>query len=198
LREADALDFPPGERWAYSNSNYFLLGQIVLQVTGDDLGAFLDREVFGPLGLDAVMEPTAAIPSKATSYARDGDRWVVADSPWEQLGDGGIQTTPTQLVKWATQYWAPTIGGADVNTIRLTDAIDTGDSGRYGFGIIEAPIEGVRTLTHAGGWAGFVTSFVVAPDERLVVTGTCNSTSPHLEIAPPYYEVGISILLDWL
>ena len=53
------LDFAPGTKWEYSNSNYFLLSQVVLAVTGEDLGAFLAAEVFEPLGLDMVMDPIA-------------------------------------------------------------------------------------------------------------------------------------------
>jgi CubicO group peptidase (beta-lactamase class C family) len=174
LGEATELDFDPGARFEYSNSNYFLLGQVVLRVTGADLGVFLEREVFGPLGMRAVMDPTATIPGKAKSYTKEDGRWVSADSRWTQLGDGAVQTTPTELVKWASQYWAPTVGGADINALRFEDAPDEGDGdSRYGFGISERVEGGTRFLEHDGGWGGFLTAFVVVPSERLVITGTC-------------------------
>ena len=74
LAEVTELEFEPGTSWAYSNSNYFLMGQVVLAVTGDDLGTFLADEVFGPLDLDMVMDPTAVIEEKAISYEGEGDR----------------------------------------------------------------------------------------------------------------------------
>ena len=53
------LEFAPGTRWEYSNSNYFLLSQVVHAVTGQDLGSFLTGEVFAPLALEMVLDPTS-------------------------------------------------------------------------------------------------------------------------------------------
>jgi CubicO group peptidase (beta-lactamase class C family) len=197
LAKATDLEFAPGSQFSYSNSNYFLLAQIVLSVTGDDLGAFLATEVFEPLQLDAVMDPTAQIPAKATSYSPNGDGWLVADSPWQQLGDGGIQTTPTQLVKWASEYWAPTIGPDDINSQRLADAVDEGSGiGSYGFGITETTVDGEPVLSHSGGWGGFVTTFVVDPARKLAVAGTCTATPTWADPSEP--DIGASIMRFWL
>jgi len=190
------LAFEPGSRFEYSNSNYFLLGQVVLAVTGDDLAAFLASEVFGPLGLDAVMDPTGSIPHKAVSYARVDGNWEVADSGWEQLGDGAVQTTPSELVKWASQYWDPTLGGAKLLAARFEDAVAAPDlgGGRYGAGIIEIDVPGLgRIVTHGGGWGGFVTAFTILPDAHLAFAGTC--TSPDLPSVQQ--DPSLEILSAW-
>jgi CubicO group peptidase (beta-lactamase class C family) len=200
LNEATKLRFEPGTQWEYSNSNYFLLGQVVLNVTGEDLGTFLARQVFEPLDLQAVMDPTAKIVEKATSYGDAGGTWQVADSPWTQLGDGGVQTTPTELVHWASQYWAPTIGSPDINALRFDDAVpvdaQAASVSKYGFGMGEFQLDGHRVLSHSGGWGGFVTKFVVVPDEQLVVTGTC--TAPESVPVGDSGDVGLDILQAWL
>jgi len=200
LNEATQLRFEPGTGWEYSNSNYFLLAQVVLNVTGDDLGTFLSSEVFAPLDLRAAMDPTAAIAEKATSYGDAGGKWQVADSPWTQLGDGGVQTTPSELVHWASQYWAPTIGGPDINAVRFDDAVEVdpeeASAPRYGFGMIEFDLDGRRVLSHSGGWGGFVTTFLVVPDEQLVVTGTC--IAPESVPVTDSGDEGIDILRAWL
>jgi CubicO group peptidase (beta-lactamase class C family) len=194
LGKVTELNFAPATSWEYSNSNYFLLGQIVLAVTGDDLGAFLAREVFTPLRMDAVMDPTRTIPSKANSYGRDGDRWVNADSPWQQLGDGAIQTTPSELLKWASEYWEPTIGPKDVNTKRFASASKTDEDNRYGFGIMESVVDGRRILEHSGGWGGFVTSFVVDPVAQVAVAATCAAP----ESIPTALESSTHVLDFWI
>jgi CubicO group peptidase (beta-lactamase class C family) len=171
------LRFAPGASWEYSNSNYFLLSQVVLAVTGQDLGAFLAAEVFGPLGLDMVMDPIAAIEEKAVSYEQVGGEWQVADSRWlPTIGAGSIQTTPSQLVEWAAQYWEPTIGATTINAERFEGAVDTPE-GKYGAGIVEADIGGDvgRMLTHNGHWGGFFTVLSVAPDHRVAVAVSCTS-----------------------
>jgi CubicO group peptidase (beta-lactamase class C family) len=184
LGAAPDLDFEPGTQWAYSNSNYFLLAEIVEVVTGRDLGSFLATEVFEPLDLAMVMDPTAIIESKAFSYERQGDEWASADSRWEQLGDGGIQTTPTELVNWAAEYGEATIGAADINEQRVAGAVEVASpSGAYGAGIFELEVEGIgRVLSHSGGWGGFVTLFAVAPNRQVAAAATCTSPETFSEL----------------
>jgi CubicO group peptidase (beta-lactamase class C family) len=192
------LDFEPGERFEYSNSNYFLLAEIVESVTGDDLGVFLAERVFMPLDLDAVMDPTAELDGVAQSYELEGDELVDADSPWTQLGDGAIRTTPTQLVRWAAQYTDPTIGGDELQQLRFEGATDVSaefgiPGARYGYGIVEAELAGTRVLTHSGGWGGFVTTFFVAPDLGVAAAGTCTSPA----VAPADGDPGFDLIGIW-
>ncbi|HZX53479.1 MAG TPA: serine hydrolase domain-containing protein, partial [Ilumatobacteraceae bacterium] len=174
------LRFAPGSSWEYSNSNYFLLSQVVQAVTGDDLPTFLATEVFEPLGLDMVMDPIAAIDEKAVSYTQVAGQWQIADSRWETIGSGSIQTTPSQLVKWATQYWEPTIGASTINAERFDTAVEThqgGVFGAYGAGMFEADMGSDigRVILHTGGWAGFATAFYVATEHRVALAVSCNS-----------------------
>jgi D-alanyl-D-alanine carboxypeptidase len=54
---ADApLDFPPGERWSYSNTGYFLLGMLIEKVTGKAYGAFLHERIFFTLAEDGKID----------------------------------------------------------------------------------------------------------------------------------------------
>ena len=202
LAKAPTLNFPAGTSWEYSNSNYFLMGQIVLKVTGSDVGIFVGTEVFKPIGMKAMMDATTIPVGKSKSYALNGDKWDNADNFWTQLGDGGIQTTPTELLKWGVQYWNPTVGGADINKTRFTDAAAVKDetnalppNTKYGYGIIETSRKGQRLVTHSGGWGGFVTTFMVVPQEKLVIAGTCASQ----DVLPvPTRDTGEVLLDIWL
>jgi hypothetical protein len=42
------LDFPPGEKWSYSNSNYVLLGKIIERVAGQAYEDCLRTCIFEP------------------------------------------------------------------------------------------------------------------------------------------------------
>ena len=162
----------------YSNSNYFLLSKVVQAVTGDDLGTFLAAALFQPLGLDMVLDPTAAIEGKAVSYEQVDGKWQVADSRWvPTIGPGSIQTTPSQLVTWASQYWEPTVGATSINAERFEGAVDTGQGGRYGAGLFERDTgrDLGRVLTHDGAWGGFRTVFSVASEHRVAVAVSCTS-----------------------
>ena len=49
------LDFEPGTKWQYSNTNYVIAGVIVEKVSGMPLLQFLSQKVFTPLGMKSVM-----------------------------------------------------------------------------------------------------------------------------------------------
>lgn len=171
LAAVPELEFKPGARYEYSNSNYLLLGEIVHRVSGKPLPDYLNAEIFQPLSLAMVMDPVARIPDKAISYTGENQ---VADSPWEQVGDGGIQTTPSQLVRWADNYRTGKVGGPKLLDAQLAGAVETepGGGDRYGAGIF-AMADG--TLYHDGAWAGFVTAFRISSDRRMSVAISCNA-----------------------
>lgn len=50
------LDFDPGTRWQYSNTNYVVAGQIVERVTGGPFFAFLAKRVLEPLGMTSPID----------------------------------------------------------------------------------------------------------------------------------------------
>src|SRR5205823_949569 len=51
-KEKFPLDFTPGRKHQYNNSNYMLLAAIIERVAKKSYGAFLHDEVFKPLGMD--------------------------------------------------------------------------------------------------------------------------------------------------
>jgi CubicO group peptidase (beta-lactamase class C family) len=177
LAAAPELTFDPGTRYEYSNSNYLLLGEIVHRVSGQPLPDFLSTRIFQPLGLGMVLDPVGRIPDKALSYTKSGNgnqgEYQVADSPWEQVGDGGIQTAPSQLVRWGDNYRTGKVGGQALLDAQLAGAVETepGGGDRYGAGIFSLA-NGM--LDHDGAWAGFVSAFRVSSDRRTTVAISCN------------------------
>ncbi|OBI06142.1 serine hydrolase domain-containing protein [Mycobacterium scrofulaceum] len=171
LAGVDQLEYEPGSRFEYSNSNYLLLGEIVHRTAREPLPEYLAGQFFRPLGLNMVVDPTGSILGKAVGYDKDGK--AVA-SGWEQVGDGGIQTTPSQLVRWADNYRTGRVGGPALLRAQLAGAVPTEPDGgdRYGAGIYILP-NGV--LDHDGFWAGFVTAFRVSTDRATSLAISCNT-----------------------
>ena len=62
----------------------------------------------------------AVVPRRATGYEPAGTGFRVALSNWEQLGDGAVQTSIADLLKWDANFYAPTVGGA-----RLVQALQS-------------------------------------------------------------------------
>ncbi len=64
------IDFAPGERWAYNNSGYILLGAIIEKVAGTSYEAFMQKNIFDPLGLKHTCygSATRIIPRRIPGY----------------------------------------------------------------------------------------------------------------------------------
>ncbi|HEY7479987.1 MAG TPA: serine hydrolase [Gemmatimonadales bacterium] len=97
------LEFEPGARTSYSNSNYSLLALIIEQVSGQAYGDFMRDSIFVPLGLSATLhdgDMTRLIPDRATGTEPDGvkglrfPRYV----DWSaRTGSGSVVTTAGDL-----------------------------------------------------------------------------------------------------
>ena len=66
------LDFDPGTRWQYSNTNYVVAGRIVERVTGGPFFAFLSKRILQPLGMTSAIDLAEQTlgPSDAAGYTR--------------------------------------------------------------------------------------------------------------------------------
>ncbi|MFJ6779030.1 serine hydrolase domain-containing protein [Streptomyces yangpuensis] len=174
---------PPGKRFSYSNSNYVLLAHVVEKVTGQPFAAFLQREFFTPLHLRMVMSPAVEVPGKAKSYAEKDGSFTPDSSPWKPYGDGSVQTTPGEMVRWADNYRTGRVGGPELLTGVTRGAVNVGDvlrgrgieEGRYGAGMLLLPD---NSLVHRGDWEQFHSTFKVAPDRNTAVTVVCNADAP--------------------
>ncbi|WP_435017880.1 serine hydrolase domain-containing protein [Tundrisphaera sp. TA3] len=171
----EPLEFPPGTRWAYSNTNYVLLGMIVAKAGETSLAAFCRDRIFEPLGMKStrVNDPRAIIPRRAAGYERS---WgVLRLSEWispslAATGDGAVVSTALDLAKWEAaldgdrllpratlrEMWTPG---------RLADGKPTG----YGFGWVIGERRGRPVLEHAGGFPGTSAYIGRFPDEKLSV-----------------------------
>jgi CubicO group peptidase (beta-lactamase class C family) len=69
------LKFEPGTKYAYSNTNYLLLGYIVEQISGLAYGDYLEKNILEPLGMTntGVFDINHPPPDMATGYMQPGE-----------------------------------------------------------------------------------------------------------------------------
>ena len=67
---AQPLEFPPGQKWSYSNSGYMVLGILIQRVSGQFYGDMLRDRIFKPLGMDTarVISEADIVPNRAAGY----------------------------------------------------------------------------------------------------------------------------------
>lgn len=183
ILEGRKLAWDAGTRFEYSNTNYLLLGIRIARTLGTPLPDVLRDHVFRPLGLDLVMDPLGRVPDRATSFDEDGRP---ADSIWEQVGDGAVWASPSELARWGDS-WSTAPFGEDVLRRQLaTVPADDGDG--YGAGIYVTP-DG--RLHHSGDWGGFRSRFAVDPAARVTVAMCANQPG----LLPD--DDGLGLLAEW-
>jgi CubicO group peptidase (beta-lactamase class C family) len=64
------LNFEPGTKWQYGNTNYVLAGAIFEKVSGKALMAFLREKIFQRLGMQIAADWPPGQPGDATAYTR--------------------------------------------------------------------------------------------------------------------------------
>ncbi len=64
------LNFDPGTRWQYSNTNYVLAGKILEKVSGQALLPYLREHIFQPLGMSSAGDCEVHSADDASAYTR--------------------------------------------------------------------------------------------------------------------------------
>lgn len=67
------LRFAPGEKWAYSNVNYYALAEIIHKISGEPWSDFIAERIFALAGMKATTTTTDDIvPMRASGYDTKG------------------------------------------------------------------------------------------------------------------------------
>jgi D-alanyl-D-alanine carboxypeptidase len=174
------LDFDPGTRWQYSNTNYVIAGVIVEKVSGTPFFDFLRSRVLTPLGLGSAtsIDVSEVTEPEATGYMRyalgplhrapkEGAGWLFAM--------GELAMTATDLAKWDISLMDETLLDPDSyrqleTEVLLNDGVATG----YGLGVSVGTSGSHRVISHSGEVSGFTAQNLVFPDDHAAVVVLTN------------------------
>ena len=175
-----ALDFPSGTQYEYSNTNYFLLSVIVKRVTGKTLAQFARRQLFVPLGMYRTVyrdDYAMIIPHLALGYAPTaGGHFRNSMSNWQQTGDGGVQLSVDDALRWDENFYNPRVGGrALIAQLQTPGHLSDGRRVSYGRGLFIGAYRGLKLISHGGAWIGYRAEFDRYPSLHTSVVVLCNS-----------------------
>ena len=173
------LNFKPGEEFLYSDTNFFLMSQIVKRVTGQTLRQFAQDRIFGPLGMTSTHfhdDHTMIVPRRATGYApHNGGGFEIDMSSFEQVGDGSVMTTVEDLYKWDQNFEHPVVGGPDaIRQLTTPGTLNNGQRIPYGMGLFIDHYRGLNWIHHSGEWVGYRAALSRFPDQHFSTLVTCN------------------------
>jgi D-alanyl-D-alanine carboxypeptidase len=189
LFQDDPLEFEPGTRELYSNSNYILLGLIIEKLSGKNYGDFLAANIFKPLGMKHSCYETAQqiIPGRVSGYANTGEGYVNAAyvSTLQLYAAGGLVSSADDLALWDNAVNAgKLLRQSSWEKIFTPYKFANGETADYAFGWTVNEFQGRLIQSHGGGIPG-ATNFVIRmPQDHVYVAVLANDRT--MEIQPEF------------
>jgi len=185
----DAPMFAAGEGWAYSDTNYIVLGMIIEKVAGQTFYAYVDEHLLKPHGLkDTVPSNSRKIAGLVQGYVVSPamrnfgvpehtlvDGLFVFNPQFEWTG-GGYACTPLDLARWAAiLYSGEAFDGPYLETMLETVPARLGPGREYGLGVIVTPSELGPFQGHDGFMPGYETAMGYLPEVDIAVAVQVNT-----------------------
>jgi D-alanyl-D-alanine carboxypeptidase len=177
---ADApLQFTPGERFAYCNTGYYLLGLVIEKASGKKYGDFLAERIFTPLGMTStgLDDYADARPQRARGYnAGDGGSEPAPHThPSQPFAAGALVSTVVDMAKWDAALNArKLLKPASYDAMWTPFTFNDGKKSVYGFGWQLDPYRTRPRQSHGGGIRGFSTFVARYPEEKVTVIALVN------------------------
>ncbi|MBE6069555.1 MAG: serine hydrolase [Clostridium lundense] len=194
------LKWEPGDKYLYSNANYWILARLVEVISGMEFPQYLKQKIFSPLEMDDTL--SAINSGDAVKGLSQG--YVTAYGtalPWSELeqmfsGSGGIVTTSSDMGKWLSMH---TNEGKNVNGERLLSKSLLEESyspqpgsEKYGLGwSLSSPQVKPARISHSGSLSTFQAQQDIIPSSGYAVAVMLNSFTTTFEHA---YEISSGII----
>lgn len=186
LGAAGGLESAPGERYAYSNTGYILLGMILEAVTGTPVAELYAERIFAPLGLRRTVFPVApgdTLPGQAHCHSRFLDPGAAglvdlnALDPSFAWVAGAIISTTADVARFLD---ALLLRGALLSAEALAEMrsslVATGQEDTfYGLGIIRTGSGAGQLWWHNGSWPGCTATAGVLTEQGVTVVQMQNT-----------------------
>ena len=173
------LEFKPGEKFAYSNSGYFLLGVIIEKVTGKTYEQVMQENILTPLKMNntGFDHHATILKNRATGYEKNGGDYINAQylDMSVPYAAGSLYSTVDDLYLWDQALYTNQLLQKENMDLLFTKHIqDGGGFYGYGWGIRKMPVgntkDSVSIIAHGGGINGFNTMLTRIPaDKNLIV-----------------------------
>jgi CubicO group peptidase (beta-lactamase class C family) len=181
---AKPLQFTPGERFAYSNSNYYLLGQIIERVAGEPYADFVRENIFAPLGMvnSGYEDNRAVLKSRAAGYIKQGETLINARymDMSKAYAAGGLYSTAEDLLLWDAALYTERLVSKKSLAMMFTPG-----KGEVGYGWFVKRDFNRQLITQAGLNSGFAAVILRYPEERacIILLSNFESAAPYLQRA---------------
>jgi CubicO group peptidase (beta-lactamase class C family) len=180
LERQKSLNFPPGQKFQYTNSNYTLLGQVVKRVSGESLRDFTTTRLFLPLAMGQTHfrdDHAEIVKHQALGYMRNDKTgsFELSIPNFDTVGATSLLTTIADLARWDENFYSPRIGGTGFIEQMLDQGkLNDGTTLSYALGLTIGTYRGLPIVEHGGADAGYRSDLIRFPKQHFSVACLCN------------------------
>lgn len=188
LSNQKELNFTPGSRYLYSNMAYFLISEIVWQISGYTLREYTEKHFFQPIGMSSTHwhdDTDMIVPDRVISYRpTSSGPGVFFRKNMDRVGARGIVVTIEDFARWDNNFYENQ-SNLENFTEKMEDPgfLSSGEPADYATGLRLGRYQGFETVGHGGNYMGFRSSYARFPEHNLSVIVFCNMSS----INPSFY-----------
>jgi CubicO group peptidase (beta-lactamase class C family) len=188
------LDFEPGTRWQYSNTNYVIAAMIIEKASGMPFFDFLRSRILDPIGMRSaidfdVLGPSSIAPIGYMRFGLGPLRPAISTGAGWIHGAGELAMTASDLARWdMSMIDQSLLAPASYRAMETTVLLRNGVSSGYGLGVEVGTMNGHRVVAHTGEVAGFTADNLVFPDDSIAVAVLTNQ-----DAAPASSSIGDGI-----
>ena len=174
------LDFKPGTRWQYSNTNFVIAAQIVEKITNEPFFKFLYDNILNPLGLGSAVNFDKGKLAKedASGYMQYGLgplRRAPEEGEGWMAGAGELAMTPSDLAKWDISIIEQSLlNNKSYKQLESEVLLKNGLGTHYGLGVQVGMMNNHRLISHSGEVSGFTAENLIFPDDSAAVVVLTN------------------------
>jgi CubicO group peptidase (beta-lactamase class C family) len=178
-----ALNFQTGAEYQYSNTNYFLLAEVLERATKKPLSEFAAENIFKPLGMAHTRfydDRTLVVPRRVAAYkpGKHGAFLVDWSTNYEIVGGGGLMSSVDDLLLWDRNFYDNKLGKKPfLKEMQTTDVLNSGAKNNYAFGLFMSTYRGLPIVEHDGANFGYRSDILRFPVQKFSVVTLCNVSS---------------------
>lgn len=180
------LEFTPGDRFNYSNSNTYLLGLLIERASGEPLATYFETNVFRPFGMTRTRFAGSReiVGGRARGYVRQASlenaRQYDVNYPFSA---GAIISTLGDMLAYRRGVFGPSTSPSIRSNLLRLEKLNDGSRLFYALGCLSlTDFEGHRRLAHSGDIEGFGAHYAYFPDDQ--ITTVVFGNLEHGSIAP--------------
>jgi CubicO group peptidase (beta-lactamase class C family) len=179
LVRQSSLNFVPGEEYLYSNSGYWLLGQIVNQKSGMNMAEYANKEIFKPLRMHNTHfhnDHRKIVKKRASGYTPvANETYAISMTTLDMIGDGGVFTTINDIKKWDDAFYNSTsLNDAFWYEMTRQGVLNNGEVIDYAAGLFVSEHKGLKIISHGGAFVGFRAELLRFPEHHFSVAVFAN------------------------